>query len=91
MTNISGASVSCRMQLTTTSCSASTSTSGATSRRPWASVRPGFSGSGPNWSIRTSANARVDGRDGALGEDRHLADAEGRERPDARRARWRRS
>ena len=31
MTNISGASVSCRMQLTTTSCSASTSASGAAS------------------------------------------------------------
>jgi energy-coupling factor transporter ATP-binding protein EcfA2 len=52
MTNMSGASVSCRMQLTTMSCSASTSTSGVTSRRPWASVRPGRSGRG-----RTGASA----------------------------------
>jgi hypothetical protein len=55
ITNMSGASVSWRMQLTTMSCSARTSTSGADRRRPCASVRPGWAGSGANWSIRTSA------------------------------------
>ena len=55
MTNISGASVSCRMQLTTMSCSASTSTSGAAPGGRGASVRPGLLGSRANWSIRTSA------------------------------------
>ena len=72
MTNISGASVSCRMQLTTTSCSARTSTSGAGSRRPWASVRPGLLGVAGELEHPHRGEPRVDGRHRALGEDRHV-------------------
>ena len=62
ITNISGASVSCRMQLTTTSCSARTSTSGAAPAASSASVRLGFAGSRAKWRIRTDGERRGDGR-----------------------------
>ena len=52
MTNISGASVSCRMQLTTMSCSARTSTSGAARGGRGRACAPGARGRG-----RTAASA----------------------------------
>ena len=55
MTNISGASVSCRMQLTTMSYSERTSASGPASSPLRASVRLGLAGSRAKCCIRTDA------------------------------------
>jgi hypothetical protein len=59
ITNISGLSVSCRMQLTMTSCCASTCAIGPAPGGSSASVRLASSGSRTNRRIRTDANGEA--------------------------------